>query len=208
MPHPPRRPRRPAPSTPVAADLGTKYSLGMASGQLPDGREGLPQSTYVRMLEANSLADITDAWNASASADWLKKPMDPYLDGKAAWSYAKVGGKIMAFPVAERAANNAKVLIARQDWLDKLGLKRPTNLDEVETVALAFKNAKLGTGSVPIGLNMSMSIGRGSSWGGGGWYASADGVTGAYGGMSAQWAKDASGKLLQPATLPQINHAL
>ena len=74
-----------------------------------------------------------------------------------------VGGKIMAFPVAERAANNAKVLIARQDWLDKLSLKMPTTLDEVKTVALAFKNAKLGTGSVPIGLNMSMSIGRGAT---------------------------------------------
>jgi len=194
--------------TAVAADLGTKYSLAMASGQLPDWMEDLPQSTYVQMLEAKSLADITDAWNASASADWLKKPMDTYLDGKAAWSYAKVGGKIMAFPVAERAANNAKVLIARQDWLDKLSLKMPTTLDEVKSVALAFKNAKLGTGSVPIGLNLSMSIGRGSSWGGGGWYASADGITGAYGVISSYWQKDASGKLVQADTLPQMKQAL
>jgi putative aldouronate transport system substrate-binding protein len=194
--------------TAVAADMGTKYSLAMASGQLPDWMEEIPQATYVQMLEANSLADITDAWNASANADWMKKPMDTYLDGKAAWSYAKVNGKIMAFPMAERAANNAKVLHARQDWLDKLGLKMPTTLDEVKTVALAFKNAKLGTGATPVGLNLCKSIGRGSSWGGGGWYASADGITGAYGVMSAQWAKDANGKLVQSDILPQMKQSL
>jgi len=194
--------------TAVAADLGTKYSLAMASGQLPDWMEELPQSVYVQMLEANSLADITDAWNASASADWMKKPLDTYLDGKLAWSNSKVNGKIMAFPMAERAANNAKVLIARQDWLDKLGLKMPQTLDDVKTVALAFKNAKLGTGSVPLGLNMSMSIGRGSSWGGGGWYGSADGVTGAYGVISSYWMKDASGKLVQSDIQPQMKQAL
>ena len=70
--------------TAVAADLGTKYSLAMASGQLPDWMEEIPQSAYVQMLEANSLADITDAWNTSANADWLKKPLDTYLDGKSA----------------------------------------------------------------------------------------------------------------------------
>jgi len=194
--------------TAVAADLGTKYNLAMASGELPDWMEEIPQSTYVQMLEAASLEDITDAWNASASADWLKKPMDTYLDGKAAWSYAKVNGRVMAFPMAERAANNAKLLFARQDWLDKLSLKMPGTLDELKTVALAIKDAKLGTGDTAIGLNMCKSIGRGASWGGGGWFASADGVTGAYGVMSSFWQDNGSGKLVQADTLPQMKEAL
>ncbi|MEP7359686.1 MAG: hypothetical protein ABI847_20710, partial [Anaerolineales bacterium] len=194
--------------TAVAADMGTKYSLAMASGELPDWMEEIPQSAYVQMLEAGSLADITDAWNASANAEWMKKPLETYLDGKAAWSYAKVNDRIMAFPMAERAANNAKVLHVRQDWLDKLSLKVPETLDEVKAVALAFKEAKLGTGSTQIGLNMCKSIGRGPSWGGGGWYASADAITGAYGVISAQWAKDAGGKLVQSDILPQMKEAL
>ena len=180
----------------------------MASGELPDWMEEIPQSAYVQMLEAGSLADITDAWNASANADWMKKPLETYLDGKAAWSYSKVNDRIMAFPMAERAANNAKVLHIRQDWLDKLSLKAPETLDDVKAVALAFKDAKLGTGATQIGLNMCKSIGRGPSWGGGGWYASADAVTGAYGVISAQWAKDAAGKLVQSDILPQMKEAL
>jgi len=194
--------------TATAGDLGTKYNLAMASGELPDWMEEIPQATYVQMLEADSLEDITDAWDSKASADWLKKPMDSYLDGKAAWSYTKVNGRIMGFPMAERAANNAKVLFARQDWLDKLGLKMPTTLDEVKAVALAFKDAKLGTGDTTFGLNMCKSIGRGSSWGGGGWFASADGVTGAYGVISSYWQKDASGQLVQADTLPAMKDAL
>lgn len=194
--------------TATAGDLGTKYNLAMASGELPDWMEEIPQAAYVQMLEAESLEDITDAWEASASSDWLKKPMDTYLDGKAAWTYAKHNGRIMAFPMAERAANNAKLLFARQDWLDQVGLAMPTTLDELKTVALAFKEAKLGTGDVAIGLNMSNSIGRGSSWGGGGWFASADGVTGAYGVISSYWQDDGAGGLAQADTLPQMKEAL
>ena len=57
-------------------------------GQVPtapdDWIEEIPQATYVQMLEADSLEDITDAWNASASPEWLKKPVDTFIDGKMA----------------------------------------------------------------------------------------------------------------------------
>ena len=46
---------------------------------------------------------------------------------------------------------SVSVLMIRQDWLDQLGLEAPTNLEEVEQVALAFKEAKLGgENTVPI----------------------------------------------------------
>jgi hypothetical protein len=169
----------------TADDMATRYNLSMASGELTDWMEEIPQTTYLSMLEADVLEDITDAWEAAADPTWVKKPLDSYLDGNAAWSYAKVDGRSMAFPMAERAANNAKLLFVRQDWLDELGLKIPETLDEVKDVALAFKEANLGAGDVTLGLNLSKSIGRGDSWGGGGWFASADAITGAYGVQSA-----------------------
>jgi putative aldouronate transport system substrate-binding protein len=101
--------------------------------------EEIPQSVYVNVLEADLLEDITEAWNATANPDWVRKPMDTYLGGNAAWSFAKVNERIMAFPMAERAANNAKLLFVRQDWLDKVGMKIPETLDDVKDVALAFK---------------------------------------------------------------------
>jgi putative aldouronate transport system substrate-binding protein len=192
----------------TAEDMNTKYSLAMASGELTDWMEEIPQTVYVNMLEADMLEDITDAWDAAANPTWMKKPVDSYLDGNAAWSYAKVDGRIMAFPMAERAANNAKLLFARQDWLDQLDLSMPETLDEVKEVALAFKEANLGPGDVTLGLNLSRAIGRGPSWKGDGWFASADAITGAFGVQSAWWLKDGAGGLVQGDILPAMKDAL
>jgi putative aldouronate transport system substrate-binding protein len=194
--------------TATAADMSTKYNLSMASGELPDWMEEIPQDVYVNMLAAELLEDITEAWESAADDAWVKEPVDSYLDGNAAWSYAKVGGRIMAFPMAERAANNAKLLFARQDWLDELGLSMPETLDDVRAVALAFKEANLGAGDTTLGLNLSKSIGRGSSWAGGGWFASADAITGAFGVQSAYWLKDGSGGLVQGDIMPGMKDAL
>lgn len=194
--------------TATAEDMTTKYNLAMASGDLPDWMEEIPLSTYINMLDADMLEDITAAWETAADPTWVKKPVDSYLDGNAAWSYAKVNGRIMAFPMAERAANNAKLLFARQDWLDEVGLDMPETLDEVKEVALAFKEANLGAGDVTLGLNLSKSLGRGPSWGGGGWFASADAITGAFGVQSAYWIKDGAGGLVQCDILPEMKEAL
>jgi len=194
--------------TATAEDMTTKYNLAMASGDLPDWMEEIPQTVYVNMLAADLLEDITDAWESAADPTWVKEPLDSYLDGNAAWSYAKVDGRIMAFPMAERAANNAKLLFVRQDWLDELGLDIPETLDDVREVALAFKEADLGAGDTTLGLNLSKSIGRGSSWGGGGWFASADAITGAFGVQSAYWLEDGAGGLVQGDILPEMKEAL
>ena len=51
-------------------------------------------------------------------------------------------GTIYMFPLLKLDAlklNATSVLIMRQDWLDKLNLKVPTNIDEWYTVLKAFK---------------------------------------------------------------------
>jgi putative aldouronate transport system substrate-binding protein len=194
--------------TATAEDMSTKYNLAMASGELPDWMEETPLDVYVNMLEADLLEDITEAFDDAADPTWMKAPLDNYLDGNAAWSYTKVNGRIMGFPMAERAANNAKLLFVRQDWLDKVGMDMPETLDDVKAVALAFKDANLGAGDTTLGLNLSKSIGRGSSWGGGGWFASADTITGAFGVQSAMWLKDGAGGIVQGDILPEMKDAL
>jgi putative aldouronate transport system substrate-binding protein len=194
--------------TAVADDLPTKYNLGQAAGDLPDWMEEIPLATYVNFIEADTLEDFTETFESTANPEWVKGPLDNYLSGEEAWSYCKVNGRIMGFPVAERAANNAKLLFARQDWLDAVGMDMPETLDDVAEVGLAFKNADLGAGEETYGLNLSKSIGRGPSWGGGGWFASADGITGAFGAMSACWLEDGNGGLQLSDITPEMKEAM
>ena len=48
-------------------------------------------------------------------------------------------GEIMCIP--RSIARNAYVTWVRQDWLDELGLERPTTIEELESVMAAFKNS-------------------------------------------------------------------
>ena len=44
--------------TATAEDMSTKYNLAMASGEMPDWMEEIPQTVYVNMLAADMLEDI------------------------------------------------------------------------------------------------------------------------------------------------------
>lgn len=62
---------------------------------------------------------------------------------QASWDGVKLNGKMYAIPEASAsgiAVNSA--FVVRQDWLDELGLKMPTNLDELYNVLKAFKEKK------------------------------------------------------------------
>ncbi|MCL5997312.1 MAG: hypothetical protein M1546_14835 [Chloroflexi bacterium] len=171
-------------------DWTTKWTLAIASGDLPDFMEDFPTPViFKQCLDGNLLEDITDVWEASADPTWMKKPLDTYLDGKAAYVYARQNGRLYGMPCGNRAANNGKLLWARQDWLDKLNLKMPTTLDEVKSVALAFQEAGLGQGAAgtTLGLNLCSSFR--------GWFASMDGITAQFGVISGFWLAQDDGTL-------------
>ena len=48
----------------------TKYNLAMASGDMPDYLETVPSNIFLKMIEANLLEDITDAFTMYASQSW------------------------------------------------------------------------------------------------------------------------------------------
>ena len=48
----------------------TKYNLAMASGDMPDYLETVPSNIFLKMIEANLLEDITDAFTMYASQNW------------------------------------------------------------------------------------------------------------------------------------------
>ena len=142
-------------------DVTQKYNTAMAANDLPDVCEGVSGNILVKMYEANIVEDLTDAFENVASKKWVKDPWAPY--GNLPWSYASYKGRKMGIPYVERLVQNDKLMWIRQDWLDKLSLKAPTTLDELYTVATAFKNAGLGQGAkgTTLGLAAQQELGSG-----------------------------------------------
>ena len=71
-----------------------------------------------------------------------------------AWSMVTLDGKKLAIPVPTYQQYNkidvGMGFLARQDWMDKLGLKAPTNTDELYTFLKAIKDGNpSGNGTIP-----------------------------------------------------------
>jgi putative aldouronate transport system substrate-binding protein len=80
----------------------------------------------------------------------IKASVDP-----SAFEAAKVDGKLYAIPTTSLSfASNS--LFIRQDWLEKVGMKAPTTLDELVAVLKAFKEKDPGGNgdkNVPLTIN-------------------------------------------------------
>lgn len=129
----------------------SKYNLAMASGDLPDYLETVPATIFVKMVEANLLEDITDAFETYASQRWK----DSWVEyGDLPWTYSKVDGRIYGLPRVEDLAHNDNILWYRKDWFDALGLEVPETIEDLHDVAMAIVEADIGKGApgTTIGL--------------------------------------------------------
>jgi len=70
------------------------------------------------------------------------------------WNGAKLNGKIYGIPQTGSGTTVNSDLIVRQDWMDELGLKAPTNRDELYTLLKTLKDKKnvipLSGGKTPL----------------------------------------------------------
>lgn len=181
-----------------------KLQLAIASGDLPDVLDIIAPSELQLLLEADLVEDITDAWERYADPERLKAPLE--ANGRIGWSYAEINGRKMGLPMMERVAQNDMLLWVRQDWLDKVGLKAPTTLDELEAVATAFVEQKLG-GENTIGLTASKELNT--------WVCSIDPIFAAFGVLpsafggeiTATW-QEVDGKLAYGSVQPAMREAL
>ncbi|WP_054940056.1 extracellular solute-binding protein [Paenibacillus ihuae] len=113
---------------------------------------------------------------------------------EASFDAVKVDGKIFAIPNSSSQFAGADLMI-RQDWLDKLGLKTPTTLDEFTEVLKAFKEKDPG-GNGSSGAPMSIDGGL----------ATTANITGAFG-IGTSWNK-LDGKLVPPPLHPGFKEYL
>ncbi len=119
----------------VAADYPKQVDLAIASGKIPDFLTNLTYNQYRAIVKAGLAMDISEVWEQYASP----QVKEIYDSNKELFdSLVKEDGKMYAIPASKPLPDFLADMWIRQDWLDKLGLKAPTNLEELEAVAKAF----------------------------------------------------------------------
>ncbi len=125
-------------------DYDAKMLAVMSDGNLPDYVFLNPQ-LYGRFRQADALEDITDIWNSVAS-EQLKEYASRY-DGRLMKSVS-VNGRMIGLPSgAKFEAQDNMLLYYRADILEKLNLKPPETVAELEEVLRATNKEFAGDSS-------------------------------------------------------------
>ncbi len=112
------------------ADADAKINAAAAANALPDLFQ-VNRDTWYRLVEAGLLAPVDDLL-----PQMPERTKTHYSDEQRNKLVTLDG--VMYGLADPGALPRTDGLVVRQDWLDKLGLKAPTNLDEFMTVAKAF----------------------------------------------------------------------
>jgi putative aldouronate transport system substrate-binding protein len=177
----------------------SKYNLAMASSDLPDYLETIPATIFVKMVEANLLADITDAYETYASQRW-KDSWAEY--GELPWTYTKINGRIYGLPRVEDLAHNDNILWYRQDWFDALGLAVPETMDELHDVAMAIVEADIGKGAPGTTIGLLANLDYEHTW-----FGSLDPIWAPHGVVPDHWS-EVDGQLVFDGVRPEMKEPL
>lgn len=180
------------------SDYDQKSQLAIGSGDIPDVFV-VDEKTFRTLAKAGQLEDLTEVYEKYASP--LTKEILDSTNGLALET-ATIQGRLMAIPNISVQADAASMLFVRQDWLDALNLEGPKTAADVERIAKAFVDNKMG-GDNTIGLTaekleVPMKSGRHDLKG---FYA-------AYNAYPANWVKDSNGNVTYGSILPETKEAL
>ena len=163
------------------------------------------EQQFRKLARSDMLKDLTDHYDTYA-CDIIKQNIDS-TDGKALEN-ATYDSKLLALPSVQVEADGYVLMWIRQDWLDELGLEAPTTIEELETVAKAFVDNKMG-GENTIGIvgptingavyNTFLSTNN---------LNNLDGIFQAYQAYPGYWVQDEEGKAVYGSTTEQTKEAL
>jgi putative aldouronate transport system substrate-binding protein len=179
--------------------LNATINTSMASGSLPDVMV-VPKTMFYVLAENDVCADLKESYKTyiESYGKLLAKCVATSPD---ALTKGTVGGKLLGFPTVTASFNATEVLWIRQDWLDKVGKKLPTTIDEMIDIARAFKKAKLG-GDKTIGLGMNFTTESGKE------AVSFSSILAPYGVVMNTWQKDGAGKYAFTNTMDAMKDGL
>jgi putative aldouronate transport system substrate-binding protein len=172
-------------------DMAQKLSLSMTTGDMPDVML-VNREIFNQLVDNDMIADLTQVYEKTAS-EGIKSIYGSY--GDILLDQVKVNGKIMGLPMTN-IGNQHQLLWVRKDWVDKVGAKLPTTLDDVWNLARTFveKDAS-GTGKT-IGLVMDQNAMNFTP------------VFAAHGAFPTQWIKKSDGQVVYGSVQPEMKEAL
>jgi putative aldouronate transport system substrate-binding protein len=178
------------------------YALKIAAGELFDyvTSGGLHFAEYDEYIKQGVAIELDETMIRSNMPNLISY-FDRYdhLWDNDTFKWYRRDGKIYTIPQARPDDATRNVLGFRQDWLDRLGLKVPTTLQELETVLKAF------TENDPDGNGKNDTYGyTGVNWID---YSLAF-VTGAFGVYPGQWYINGAGQLEFGDVAPKYKEAL
>ncbi|XID95145.1 extracellular solute-binding protein [Paenibacillaceae bacterium WGS1546] len=182
------------------SDFDQKSMLAIGSGDIPDIFV-VDEQTFRTLAKAGQIEDLTEVFAEYAAP--LTKEILASTEGRALQA-ATIQGRLMAVPNISVQADAASMLFVRQDWLEQLGLEGPKTVADVERIAKAFVDNKLG-GDHTIGLtgpNMTLTVPMKSG------RHDLKGFYAAYGAYPGNWVKDADGGIVYGSILPETKAAL
>ncbi|WP_018759639.1 extracellular solute-binding protein [Paenibacillus terrigena] len=176
-----------------------KLNLMIASGELPD-IVAVNAKQFKQLAENGQLADLTEVFEKYASPytkDVAKQ------DGGMAMTSATIDGKLLGIPGFNGNITDANVLWIRSDWMKKLNLPDPKNMQDVFNIMEAFAtkdpNGDGGKGVVGLAANKNIYDG----------FADLESFFNAYhANPNGTWIKDPSGQLMYGGIQPEMKPAL
>ncbi|WP_135553531.1 type 2 periplasmic-binding domain-containing protein [Paenibacillus cymbidii] len=145
-----------------------KMTAMFASGDIPDAttlNTTMLNGRYAQLARQGALLPLDD---------YIAKYPSLKIVPSQVWDALKVDGKIYGIPSYYPKFGLTPMI--RQDWLDALGLKMPTNYQELKQVALAFtkndpdKNGKNDTYGLAMSQNINPDFNMGAYWDANAWY--------------------------------------
>lgn len=180
---------------------GDKLNLAIASGSIPDIMI-VDSQQLEQLTAAGAIEDLTPYIERYANKDILEN----YAQTKgAALAAATLDGKVMGIPNVQPQADAPVMVFVRQDWLDKLGLKGPKTVDDIEAIARAFieqdpdGNGVKDTFGITGTLNPVMVPSNLHGF---------DAIFNAYGAFPGMFYRDAQGKMIYGTVQPETKDAL
>ncbi len=118
-------------------DYAQALNLKVASGDIPDVFLCTTYQITQKFARQGVLAKV----DPQVIYDNAPKMME-YVEqkDKDAWIFTQVDGENYGVPVVWPLGDHSRVNVIREDWLEKLGMSIPTNIDEFYEVLKAFRN--------------------------------------------------------------------
>ncbi len=188
-----------APAT--AEDADQKTSMAIASGEIPDFM--IVDRAQLALLAKTDLLnkELEPLWDAYAS-DTVKQWTT--AEGPDLWESLRYDGKIIALPNVGGSVDQGELVWIRKDWLDKLNLEIPTNMDELYDCMTAFKTQDPdGNGQDDtIGMTVHKGIFNGPGTG------DVIGLFNSFGAYPNIWVEDGNGGIQYGTTTEGAKEAL